>query len=97
MAEYGSVVDNAGVWSGKPQKGAILQIWHDPSGNWSNGHSQIFDSYSYDSKGNINGINIYDNKGSDNLPRDDYENKETILGVNLIDPWRGHLPDHNPV
>jgi RHS repeat-associated protein len=83
---YGTIVND--VWSGDLQQGALLQIWHPPvnSNPYSGGgHSQVFESYTYDNNGNITGMNIIDNYSGgtqETIPR---STSDTIRAVNLTD------------
>ncbi|WP_367389826.1 hypothetical protein [Lewinella sp. LCG006] len=86
---YGETVNNTGVWNGNLQQGALLQKWNttDQDNLYARGgHYVIFRRYSFDNDGNINGIYISDYHGSESLwERAAYENRTTILGVNLMD------------
>jgi len=89
---YGTLVDNTGVWAGQLQKGAALQYWNSydtyqaaNQANFANGgHSIIFDRYSFDNSGNINGFYYTDYHGTGGfIPSN---TSRLILGANLIDP-----------
>lgn len=85
----GTTIDDTGVWSGMLQKGALIQRWNtnDVSNMYiRGGHSVIFRNYSYDSDGNITGIQYTDYHGDvREMKRENYEGLKIILGVNLID------------
>ncbi len=86
----GTAVDDVGVWGGKLQEGALLQVWHstDPNNLYVNGgHSQIFRKYTYGATGRISGLVVFDNSGdaTEVLYREFYEGRETIKAVNLKD------------
>ena len=81
----GTIVND--VWSGGLQTGALLQIWHPPINSTpysGGGHSQVFESYIYDTNGNIAGMNIIDNysNGQETI---DSNTTDTINAVNLTD------------
>jgi RHS repeat-associated protein len=87
----GTTVDNAGVWSGQLQVGALLQRWNTVSNDIptlmsSGGHSVIFRNYTYDAAGAINGLEYTDYHGGINTwDRATYETTRTLMGVNLLD------------
>ncbi len=84
------LITNLEVWEGALHPGAALQVWHttDQQNLTSGGgHSQIFLNYTYDSKGVINGMDVFDNSGVvEHLNREDYEEYEIIRAGNLLDP-----------
>lgn len=86
----GEAVNDAAVWAGDLRAGALLQLWHstDPANLYANGgHSVIFRNYVYDDNGEIEGLQYSDYNGGRPRTwlRSEYENQETILGVNLLD------------
>ncbi len=83
------MVDDNGVWSGKLQEGAVLQIWHSTDINdlfSQAGHSIIFRNYIFDLNGNIIDFEYIDNSGEIKTFNNRYSRQEeTIMGVNLLD------------
>ncbi len=75
-ANAGNLITNSGVWAGDLQTGAALQYWNGVPGNRystiqeardnsfaGGGHSIIFESYTYDTDGNITGFYFSDYNG----------------------------------
>ncbi len=87
----GTTVDNAGVWSGQLEVGALLQKWNTvstdiPTLMKSGGHSVIFRNYTFDSTGAINGLEYSDYHGGIRTwDRATFEATRTIMGENLLD------------
>ena len=88
---YADLVDNTGVWKGELQEGAMLQYWEGndataivKESTTLSGHSIIFKSYNYDSKGKINGLNYYDYSGT-NGKFDKEDCGKVFFGANLKD------------
>jgi RHS repeat-associated protein len=89
---YGTLVDNAGVWSGMLQSGAAMQYWYGASESEViqnlndrkrvSGHSFIFNKYNFDSNGNIIGFEAYDYSGAKTFKKND---GKIFLGANLKD------------
>jgi RHS repeat-associated protein len=87
----GTTVDNAGVWAGELQVGALLQKWNTVSNDIptlmkSGGHSVVFRNYTFDSTGAINGLQYTDYHGGIRTwDRATFEAARTLMGVNLKD------------
>ena len=79
----------AGVWTGKLQEGAVLQVWHFTDINdlfGQGGHSIIFRNYIFDLNGKIIDFKYSDNSGEIKTFNDNWlRQEEIIMGVNLLD------------
>jgi hypothetical protein len=85
---FGIGLSQEDIWNGGLQKGASIQRWEIDSRGGVHGHSFIFRDYSYDSNGNINGINYTDYHGGvSNMPISRWKNQpdRSVMGVNLRD------------
>ena len=89
---YGEEIDDIGVWVGELKTGALIQRWNtdDASKLFKHGgHSVIFRQYTYNEKGDINGLEYTDYHGGiRHWAKNSFTNRGThytYMAVNLKD------------
>lgn len=93
----GNTFNDADFWNGEAQIGAALQYWFNQASiqavqtdllnsNGASGHSLIFNNYTYDNNGDIDGFSYYDFHGLHTVTRASWTAARITVGANLIDP-----------